>query len=49
MQVQYRAPCQTVMFSEVVLKKPELEALKSSGTECEREGFSMFSMESSGL
>ena len=46
-QVQYRAPCQTVTFSEVVLKKPE--ALKSSGTECEREGFSLFSMESSDL
>ena len=51
MQVLYRAPCQlqTVIlnFSEVVLKKPE--ALKSPGTKCDREEFSIFIMESSDL
>ena len=43
-QMQYRAPSQTVTFSEVVLKKPE--GLVSSEIKCERDGLTMFSMES---
>ena len=40
-QVQYRAPSQTVTFSEVVLKKPE--GLVSSEMWCERDGLTMLS------
>ena len=43
-QVQYRAPSQTVTFSEVVLKKPE--GLVNSEIESESDRLIMFSMES---